>query len=987
MSKQPFLIFPWQRAFLPDLADAVQRMSGDKPGNALIVIPNQRPWRYIVEIFKKRDYCGLLPKTMPFSELVALWREPSGGKTKMIANPLDQAALLHKCIAELARDDAALEARFANMDMARFLPWGMLLASLLEELFVQGKEASDLAHLEGEVAPPAAALLGALGRICRSWRKLLDDGGLTTPGLEQFLAAKAARDASSIPPHLLPGPDRPIFLAGFSTLSGTEDVILRALWQAGAHICLHADPALLGKQEPHWACAEQASWLRRWQARAEAPLQLSKEEAQRQPKRKFFAGYDLHSQLEAMAADLERKGDSSTAVVLTESSLLLPVLHHLPEKEVNVSMGYPLTRSPLFQLVDALFRLNEGCTEDGLYYWRDLLHVLRHPYLNMLEGRTEDGETFHLRDALRGMESLVRNGSRYVDLPSCLAECQQKLPPRLGRMLQECLAKTIQALAQAATTAGLAQWLDGMRRFLLAHGGDIWRRFPLDAEALYRLMHDVAPQLRQNALAEEIFPPPMLYGIARQLLEHERIAFEADPLDKLQVLGMLETRLLHFERVFIVDATDDALPGNPAQDPLLPDSLRAVLGLPDARSRERVAAYTLHRLCASAKETYFYWQEGVSRSALFDGKKLRSRFVEEFIWDVEKQAGKLLKTGVYPLRAAVCEVRQKPGELLSLNRTPELHAAMTRFLQKPLSASTLDVYLKCPLRFVWQYLCRLAPRKEVNEGDDPAAVGDCLHAALHDLFAPYIGKKVSTGDITEAQALAYFRKAFEDANLRQQLTADACLMLEVAAPPRLREFLKHQPAETHIVALEQQIRAELSLAGRSYPFTGRIDRLDRRDGLLHVLDYKTGAIKKPVGKRENDLWTDDVFFEEATAVCALTDNLAHGASASGEILERLEAGYESLGERLGSTQLPVYVALLEAQAPGAVGNAALVELRCKGEEHPLFDGLVDEELPAARAGCNLALALLLRHMEHAPRFEARQDDHCRWCPYASLCSS
>ena len=61
-----------------------------------------------------------------------------------------------------------------------------------------------------------------------------------------------------------------------------------------------------------------------------------------------------------------------------------------------------------------------------------------------------------------------------------------------------------------------------------------------------------------------------------ELVRAERVPFEADPLTGLQVLGMLETRLLRFSRVFLVDVTDDRLPGAPIRSPLLPDSLRAV---------------------------------------------------------------------------------------------------------------------------------------------------------------------------------------------------------------------------------------------------------------------------------------------------------------------------------------------------------------------------------------------------------------------------
>ena len=139
--------------------------------------------------------------------------------------------------------------------------------------------------------------------------------------------------------------------------------------------------------------------------------------------------------------------------------------------------------------------------------------------------------------------------------------------------------------------------------------------------ASYRLVRHCVPELQHNALSGEEMDSRLLHGLARQLLQQQRIPFEADPLGGVQVLGMLESRLLQFDRIFIIDVTDDVLPGTPGQDPLLPDSLRRILGLPDARRRERAASHTLYRLCACAREVHFYWQESQGRSGLMDSKR------------------------------------------------------------------------------------------------------------------------------------------------------------------------------------------------------------------------------------------------------------------------------------------------------------------------------------------------------------------------------
>ena len=1002
MSASPFLIFPWQRPFLPDLKNFLAAASTGRPGAILLIVPHNRPWRYLTRLYAEEGFQGLLPKVMTLADVISAWRSHTSAVPLHTANVLDRVALLRDCVGVLAQEDEALASRFDSMKMEHFLPWGMRLSNLLEEMLGQRVAAVDLAHVEQEVSGPAAALLGALGRIGKAYVAELKNRGWTTPAFDAFAVTE---QATPIPQFFVPGYERPVIMAGFSQLTGSEDALLHRLWQAGGQVCLHTDPALAQGAAPHWACESQAAWLRRWKASARLAVDPTEEEAAHKPKISFFAGYDCHSQLKALHeelaatpaanADVSAPDGLSTAVVLTDSSVLMPVLHHLPNKDVNVSMGYPLERSPLNRLLEALLQLQEGKTEDGRYYWRSLLQCLRHPYLNLLRVDDGSGTPRYLRDLLRGVVAELRKGARFVDLKDVAQLCDPGTPAAILQLFESVLDILIHQIGQAETTEGMALCLQNICDFLLRNGGDMWRHFPLDAEAMYRLARHAAPVLRQNCLAQTPFGKHVLYGIVRQVLQQERVPFEAEPLAGLQVLGMLETRLLHFDRVLIVDATDDKLPGNPAQDPLLPDSLRQVLGLPDARRRERATAHTLYRLCAGAREVRFFWQEGISRSALFDGKKSRSRFVEQLLWEEEQRRGRLLTPGEEPLGIAHCVVRSTPAAPKSLPRTETLHAAMLALLQKPLSPTRLDVYQQCPLRFAWQCLCGLQAPQEVNEGDDPAAVGTCIHDTLRAMFAPYTDKEVHRGDISHATMLACFYEELEKADLRRNLPPDSCLMLEEATPVRLQRFLDNQPEVTKIRALEEPLNATLSLAGGEYSFTGIMDRIDERDEFIHIIDYKTGSLKK----HDGSLWGDILFFRRVESLCtALSTGQDSAASAPGaaagpqpaaldaQLLEDLETLFEEMRPRLPSLQLPCYVSMAAGSEYGPVGDAALVELRDAGREYPLFGGLVGDDLDDAIAYSHSALSLVLLHMQYAPAFVARPDSHCDWCPYASLCA-
>ena len=600
-------------------------------------MPHNRPWRYLLQLYAKERKPRLLPKVLTLADMVKVWRAGTSDVPLHTANMLDRVALLHGCVQNLTEDDAALSARFARMDMALFLPWGLRLAALLEEMLGQGLETADLAYVENEVAAPAAALLGALGRIGRAYLAALNERRWTTPGLDQYMAS---RQASHIPPLLVPGAERPVLVAGFSVLSGTEDVLRSSAGRARISACILILPWPEMNQRTGPApntrlgCVALASQARasppRWKRRTSHVCPFSPVMTAIHSFRPCVTRWKRIRR--RTAACPPPPCCSQTAPCSCQCCTIC---------RIGRQRIHGLSSDPLAPQPPGTSAGLQGRSEDGRYYWRTLLQCLRHPYLNMLRIEDESGRTLFLRDALRRLEALVRTGYRFVDPAALADECRAALPAPLDTLLSQCLA--------IAWPEDIAECLHGICDFLLAYGGDMWRHFPLDAEAMFRLMRHAAPILRETCLAQTPFPPAVLHGITRQVLEQERVPFEAEPLTGLQVLGMLETRLLHFERVLIVDATDDKLPGNPAQDPLLPDSLRQVLGLPDARRRERTAAHTLYRLCAGAEEVHFFWQEGINRSALFDGKKSRSRFVEQLIWEEEQRRGALLTPGEEPL--------------------------------------------------------------------------------------------------------------------------------------------------------------------------------------------------------------------------------------------------------------------------------------------------------------------------------------------------
>lgn len=987
----PFHIVPWDDDFMLRMHELIGNVTNHHPGRAVVVFPLNRPRRYLLDIYRREAHGALLlPRIINAGELVRTCLESWSRTVPRMAGTLDQVAVLKESLMQVSAKEkpgsplALLAKSLEEGDgMERFFPWGVRLAALLDECAGHMVEAEDLLHVDDMVAPYAVALLGSLSRIQERYRTLLRGRGLSTPGMEAQHAAQLAGASPDMPLKLQ---GRSVILAGFVRLTRSQETLFRYLWEHGAHICLHTDPEILSGRG-HWSCEEHRLWLSRWKAKGE----LFGETKGREPVIRFHAGYDVHSQLLELRREMEAHPhpEESRAVVITHDSLLMPTLHHIPEKSINISLGYPLKRSLLAQLVERMLEARQSMDASGRVHWKSLMALIRHPYVRMLGVPAADGEgsPIPLRPFLSRMEERLRTGSRMVEAKSCASDLVDDIlgelegaPPAEGLVEEtgQLLEKVMDVLADswrgADTLSNIAARLRELCRLLLDYGAHIWPRFPLDAECLARLMQNVIPALADNAMAAERLSMASLFAIVRQSMTEQRVPFEADPLTGLQILGTLETRLLHFDRVYMLDVTEDALPGAPARDPLLPDNLRPLLGLPDNSRRDMLAAHTFHRLIAGAKEVFLYWQEGVQTGVL-DGKKSRSRLVEEAVWRVEKRRGELLRPGREPLFASAFPMTEPPmAQDAPIPRTDAVNESVRALLGRKISPTMLDTYLSCPARFFRRYVCTLREVDEVMEGDDYLGVGTMLHAVLQRAFQPFLGKPVGPGSIRPEELERLFFEELHAGSLPENLPAQSRFMLEVAGPSRLREFAAAQPEVLELLELEHTVSAVLEKGGKSFMLEGKIDRLDRRSQGLVILDYKSGSTSR---QPSLSFWNDEPLWS------AMEDWTPGRADPLAE-----------LAGALPSMQLPCYLYLCGHDAQKAslcasfpLADAALVQLADRGEELPLLgpdadDALrgrvIDERIPAL-------LGFVLRHMATATEFTPRRTERCRRCPYRSCC--
>lgn len=1000
----PFINVSWSKPFLPAALDIALDISGNDLENVCFVFPHARPGLYLTELIKndaRIEKPCILPHMLPVSSLFALARGAVATSRSTSVGLLDQVALLLAAVRELRTERGGLLRDLPLDDSRRFFPWGMRLANLMEECFIHDRVPEDYLYIQGEATPFAAAILENLGALHTRYLALLEERGWTTPGLDAFLVARALDDEDFVPK--LPAiAGKRIILAGFHTLTGSQHKFFRHLWgEHGATICLHADDAVT-HGSPHWSCVPLVRWASSWRTGI-TPFENGGET--KTPEISFRSGYDVHSQLRALANEMradetgmDGTAPCSRAVVLPNTSLLLPVLHHLPDTDVNISMGYPLVRSPLFRLVETILSLQEKRrgTDPFSYHWKSLIDLLRHPYIKMLTPLSPEREPLpgaegaallaqSFRRFLHHAERVIRSSQRFsrvADIAARAAEtyalAEEKDPPAAVRELFATILETTVTTWEATTSPdAIAIALQGLTDLMHDYGKALWTHFPIDAECLYRLTETIIPELAHTALKEEKLPQETLFSVVRSLLADERVPFEAYPLVGDQVLGVLETRLLHFDTVYLIDATEDRLPGSGAHDPLLPDSLRPMMGLPGNRGREIVAAYNFFRLVSGADKVTIYWQEGVETKGLNDAKKMRSRFVEELLWREETKRGRILapekpenKGEDGPLRLISCVLPPVPRIHAEIPVTGAVQSRMQTILQGELSPSLLDAYLRCPAQFFYQRIGRISEVESVTEGRDPLGTGLFLHDVLRRYFTERLGRPVTADDASSAALRAFFLQEMAASPLRNSLPLDDRIMLEEAGPLILAAMLENHEGRTPLF-IEEKFSATIVAGSAIRRLSGFMDRVDEKDGALLVMDYKTGRPPRIA----SGVWEDEELWESA----ALWE--------PGRNPEDGTAVFDRIAEKFSSIQLPVYVYMAGKQTGRAVHDAAYVPLRMGESDSFLFGPKMDIAVREAAITDHIPtlISFLLRHMENATAFSPKVSSNCDWCLYRNLC--
>ena len=528
-------------------------------------------------------------------------------------------------------------------------------------------------------------------------------------------------------------------------------------------------------------------------------------------------------------AEMSSEEALRTAVILPDEHLLIPVLNAIPEqiRRINVTMGYPLAGTPVASLIEYILALQKNVRyidRNPLFYFRDVLPVLNHRYI--------------LSTSPEIISSLVKeiteNNKIYISHTELgkTPLLEILFTPVTGvEAFSDYLIKVLEELNKVMSALSDEEEEDAPQRT-----NDLEQEFIFHYFTTVNRMKEVMKDARIEMKIDTFF------RLLKRVTDTITIPFHGEPLSGLQIMGVLETRALDFDRLIILSMNEGIFPQRKAANSFIPYNLRRGFGLPTYEHQDSVWAYHFYRLIERASHVSLLYD--TRSNGLQTGEV--SRFVHQLHYHYE-----------VPMRdkLVVYNVSSSETPPLAVPKREDIMRRLDAYRKggsKAISASAINTYLDCPLKFYFSVVEGIREEEEVSETIESDVFGSILHKVMEELYKPFQGKMVTvdllkairkdTALLTGAIARAFASEFFKTEVVRS-LTGQNYLIGEMIRK-YVEKILERDGKLTPFVYIESErkINGLISLSDHSeIRLKGFIDRVDEVLDAIRIIDYKSGS--------------------------------------------------------------------------------------------------------------------------------------------------
>lgn len=518
-------------------------------------------------------------------------------------------------------------------------------------------------------------------------------------------------------------------------------------------------------------------------------------------------------------ADDDTEEIGTTAVILADESLLMPALQTIDDKvDLNITMGFALANSTVFGLADLWLSTQLELRETDKVTYQTLEAFVTHP-LTGLSAKMKSNV----------QEALLKDNVVNIDL----SRLQKQ-----GGFFEKFYHKVNEP-------AELVNELLDVMRYLLSRLSTQKSLKKIDADLFVKTIEELTrlnDTLSQFVKGEEYH---FVVQLIQKSLQGVSVPLSGDPLKGIQLMGLLESRNLNFDKVVFLGFNEGIIPKTSIGNSFIPDNIRRAYGLPVLENLDAISSYMVYRLLQRAKNINFVYNGLTDENNSGEVSRILKQLEHESTFDFNYATLSLTVT------------TEPQEELIIDKQNPEVQAVLQRYLkgEKVLSPSALTMYISNPIDFFFRYIAEIKEPEEVTAVIEANQIGSILHKVMEYFYEDEINKEVTAEVIKMkrkgtkqlvAKAFNFVMTKKEESSLEYSGMQKVILAI-VEAYVEIILNKDEADAPFTILSLEEKISTELEfeLNGKKerVKLFGYIDRIDERNGITRIIDYKTGSDK------------------------------------------------------------------------------------------------------------------------------------------------
>lgn len=861
-------IVPLEEDLVQATVDDITTGTSTNYSNLMVISPSQRLLLFIKEALNKKVNNSYFPPQLLTIDQFVLQLFNLNFSGFKIISEIESALVIYKTVKKIFPDTIYTGGRVAN-SFSDFFPWALIILKAIEEMLVEGELIGrinedifeEFAKL-GEYHAGYKDFIAKLPGVVDGFKASLLENKVYTRGITYRMVAGLA-DNSLLK---IPGAEAFIF-SGTGALNFSEAKLMKFIFNTGqAKLIIRSDPAALNnKRSPFFLHHQTLKTL-------DLLPDIDREEIswnRFSEKVRLYCLPNIESQMLQVADILDsmvkvkknREELKKIAVILPESASLIPFVHGVvsrlskAEKKIpfNITLGYPFVRTPLYQLIRFIIKCAESREAEQIFF-RDYLSLLRHPYIKLSRESGDEDEPLkrgiHLIEDIINRENLLYFSTCHIeDRVNHILEKSSGLTAGLKEKIALEI-KNLHSTFVASKNLSLEEMGKFLKQAVLAIEKNKKQHLFLGEyiTSAVSTLDCVIEFARENDTEVCSADFASLTSLITYYFSGTRIYFEGSPLKGIQIMGMLESRGLTFDEVILLDVLEGVLPQRLKYDPLLPYDIRKTFGIWSYSEWETLFSFNFFSLVGSAKKIHILWtdiREGGEKTE-------KSRFVERISYEIEKRGG----ASPVVIRNS-CPINIETVKLKSIKKTDLLKENLKN---STFSSSALEIYIQCPLRYYYSRIQGLEEKEELSSDPDVGELGTLIHSAL-EVFYRNLDWSWRPNEI-ESQLKMILAHEFEKCGFG--MSSGIGKIRFWVLKDKLKDFifadlLRLKESKIQLMSFEEKISVSLPFAGKTVSIKGRIDRIEKENGILRLIDYKTGADFSPrINRRIKDFLLEDI---------------------------------------------------------------------------------------------------------------------------------